>query len=82
MQIFAAGISNIALLLIAIAASFVGLYWLWTEYMLFGLALSATLLFGGARLLPSRLVQMHSISLGLAIGAAAGTFVGAAKALS
>jgi hypothetical protein len=82
MKRYATAAFNLAFLLGATALSFAAFRWLWLEYTLYGCAASAFLLFGGAQLLPSRQLALHSISLGLLTGAAVGTFVGAAGALS
>ena len=74
--------AHVVMLVATAAVACVALRWLWLEYMLFGLAVSALVLFGGYYLLPSHRLAPHSVSLGLFVGAALGTLLGATAALS
>jgi hypothetical protein len=74
--------THVAILVASAVVACVALRWLWVEYMLFGLAASGLLVFGGFQLLPSRHLVLHSFFLGLSVGAAIGTFLGATAALS
>jgi hypothetical protein len=57
----------IAILLMTVTLATLGSFWLWGYSPLYAALLCAFLLFGGARVLPSRNVLAYSASLGLCI---------------
>lgn len=69
---------TVTVLLLSAVATGIACFWLWREYTLFAIILSAFLLFGGATMLPERNTHVHAISLGFCIGVFIGSVLGAA----
>jgi hypothetical protein len=69
---------TVTVLFLSALATGIGCFWLWREYTLWAIILSAFLLFGGATMLPERNTHAHAASLGLCIGVFIGGVFGAA----
>lgn len=75
-------IKSMVLLSVMTVASGYFFFWLWREWLLEAVALSALLLFGGGLLLSNKNQTTQSVVLGVAIGAFIGGAIGIAKLLN
>lgn len=71
-------VKALALLLAAAFASAIYFVWLWREWLLYAIALSTFLLFGGSLLFSVKGETARAIVLGAAIGAFIGSVIGIA----